>query len=136
MAAIISPRYQVQAYEIKEYLNHSIQIALQYETDPQPVVKTLFAQGVDFNKTLSLSIKKQSVLRFTLTQNDCKLIDCQVDQLKPKHEQFEGKVHIELDRSGVVCVKGVDLIETFQEEEKEGEETKIKTKTLTQPSHF
>jgi hypothetical protein len=34
MAAIISPRYQVQAYEIKEYLNHSIQIALQYETDP------------------------------------------------------------------------------------------------------
>jgi hypothetical protein len=76
------------------------------------------------------------MLRYTLSQNDYKIIDSQVDQLKPKHEQFEGKVHIELDRSGIVVVKGVDLIETFQEEEKEGEEVKVKTKTQTSSSHY
>ena len=136
MAAIISPRYQVQAYEIKEYLNYPISIAIQYESEEQSVVKTLFDTGADFNKTLSLSIKKLSTLRFTLYQMGQKLIDCQVDQLKPKHEQFEGKVHIELSKSGVVSVKGVDLIETFQEEEKVGEEVKTKTKTVTTPSQF
>lgn len=80
---------------------------------------------------MSLSIKKLSTLRYSLTQNESKLIDSQIDCFKPKHEQFEGKVHIELDKSGITHIKGVELIETFQEEEKEGEEVKTKTKTHT-----
>ena len=39
-----------------------------------------------------------------------------------------------MNKSGIICVKGVDIIETYQEEEKEGEETKVKTKTITCPS--
>lgn len=52
-------------------------------------------------------------MKYQIIQNNYRLLESQIDQLNPKHKQFEGKINIELDKSGIVNVKGVELIETF-----------------------
>lgn len=62
MSAVLSPRYSVQQYVIKEYLLNPISISIQYESDAQMVNKQLFVKGSDFGKTLSMAIKKRELL--------------------------------------------------------------------------
>lgn len=62
MAAILSPRYQVQSFAVKDFLASPIVLEMQYEGETSSAKKVLFAQGSDMGRTLSITVKKKEIL--------------------------------------------------------------------------
>ena len=111
---MLSPRYHVAAYNIKELSYYPINIKLAYSDSKDATEKTLFGYGTDFNKVLSLSIKKTLPLNVTIIQKgqvDEQLLVADVEAMKPKEEKYEGKISFELDKHGLVSIKAVEMTE-------------------------
>ena len=110
---MISPRYQVQQFNIKELSYYPINLKIGYEGDGELKEKAFFKQGSDFNKTLSISIKKISPLNLELVEKigeqNLQILQARVEALKPEVESFEGKVYIHLNKNGLVEIQKVEL---------------------------
>ena len=114
-SAMLSTRYSVQKYKITERSHYPIDICLKYSSEDKVTKKRLFKLGSNYEKVLSISIKKQDGLNLELVEGleggEEKLLTCQITKMHSKEEKFEGKVSIELNKNGLVNIKSVELIE-------------------------
>lgn len=121
-AAMISPKYQVTPYEIKERNYYPINVDLSYQGDEQnKKTPTLFKRGHHLESTLTISIKKPlplSVVLKELSTASNNIFQAHVEAMKPKHEQFEGKLWFNLNRNGIAELVRADMIEKYKITEK------------------
>ena len=114
-SAMLSTRYSVQKYKIQERSHYPIDICLKYSSEDKITRKRLFKLGSNYEKVLSISIKKQDGLNVELVEQlderEEKLLNCKINKMESKEERFEGKVSIELNKNGLVKIKAVELIE-------------------------
>lgn len=132
---MISPRYQVATYQIKEQCHYPINIVLNYEGQ-SGTEKTLFKSTTDYSKVFSFNIKQISPLTVTLVQKaqrDVGICTLQIPAMKPRSEKFEGKVSIELDRNGLIQIKEISMSEEVKYQEKVPKQTEKKPEKEGEP---
>ena len=121
-AAMLSPNYQVTPYEIKERNYYPISAELSYQGDEQnKKVATLFKKGHNLDSTLTISIKKPLPLSVSLKENgavDMEVLSASVEAMKPKHENFEGKLWFLLNKNGLAELLRAEMVEKFKVQEK------------------
>ena len=128
-SAMQSPRYSVQPYVIKERSHYPITIKLGYGNETFQE-KMFFKEGTDYNKTLSISIKRKEKLNYQLIEKgeeDLLIEDSQVKEMKTDEKDFEGKLHINLNKNGLVLTQKVEMIEKKEVIEKVPKKSKDKS---------